>query len=359
MARDDGQGGRGDSEGGRRDGDRRVQTVCLMILTALALAGAMHLLRSVLVPFVLALFLAMALMPLVDLQMRRLRLPRFAAVIVALLVSVVVLAGFAVLVSYSVAEFARDPDAYRKPLAELTDKVFDALPLERLGIEREPSLREQLGITSESIGRLVLAATDAVAGGLSSAALVFILLCFMLFGGTGGGGRLSESWAEAVAQTRQYLVTKTGISLATGGLTWLVLWAFGVPMAMAFGLLAFLLNFIPSLGSIIATVLPMPVVLLTPGISAGEAVAVLAILAAVQITLGNVLEPRMMGKTANLHPITVMLALILWGILWGVVGTFLAVPVTAAMRIFLARSELTAPAARLMSGRLDAGQRSA
>ena len=64
----------------------------------------------------------------------------------------------------------------------------------------------------------------------------------------------------------------------------------------------------------------------------------------------------MMGKTANLHPITVMLALILWGILWGVVGTFLAVPVTAVLRIFLARHELTAPAARLMSGQLDADE---
>ena len=124
----------------------------------------------------------------------------------------------------------------------------------------------------------------------------------------------------------------------------------------ALGLLAILLNFIPSIGSIIAAVLPLPVLLLDEGTSLGAAALVIGILGVIQFSLGNVLEPRIMGKSFHLHPITVMLALILWGILWGVVGMLLAVPITATLRIFLARSERTAAVARLMAGRLDTSQ---
>lgn len=344
-----------ETDRGGAEADRRVRTTCLLILASLGVGAALYLFRDVFVPFVLALFLAIALMPLVELQMRRLRFPRFLAVVTVLVLSVVVLGLFGMLVSYSVFEFTADPNAYQEPLTKLTNDIMDSLPLEQMGVERKDSLSSQLGISSEAIGATLVGFADYAAGFASQAGLVFILLCFMLFGGTGTTRPLPGTWNEAVRNTWEYIVAKTGISLATGLLTGVVLYICGVPLALVFGLLAFLLNFIPSIGSVIGAVLPLPVILLDEGTSIGAALTIIGALAVVQFVLGNVIEPRVMGKSCHLHPITVMLALILWGILWGVVGMFLAVPITATIRIFLARSERTAPVARLMAGQLDSG----
>ena len=146
-------------------------------------------------------------------------------------------------------------------------------------------------------------------------------------------------------------MTKVVVSSVTGVLTWLTLMLLGVEMAVVFGLLAFLLNFIPSVGSIISTVLPLPVVI------GGDYTLLVQVLAialpgAVQFVVGNVLEPRMLGDSMSLHPVTILLALIFWGMIWGFAGTLLATPVTAIVRILLDKLPETRPLAELMAGRI-------
>jgi AI-2 transport protein TqsA len=113
-----------------------------------------------------------------------------------------------------------------------------------------------------------------------------------------------------------------------------------------------LLNFIPNLGSIIATLLPLPVVLMNPEVSSTTAVLAFVLPALIQFTIGNVIEPNVMGSSLELHPVTILLALVLWGTIWGIVGMLLATPITAAMKILFERLELTAPVANLLAGRL-------
>lgn len=127
----------------------------------------------------------------------------------------------------------------------------------------------------------------------------------------------------------------------------------GVDLAMAFGLFAFLLNFIPSIGSIIATLLPLPVVLLSPDLSGTLLMLAIVLPGAVQVTLGNIVEPKLMGRSLDLHPVTVLLALIFWGSIWGMVGMFLATPMTAVIKIFFEQQEHTRPLANMLAGRLD------
>ena len=134
------------------------------------------------------------------------------------------------------------------------------------------------------------------------------------------------------------------------GLTLLIL---DVPLAMVFGLLAFLLNFIPNIGSAIATLLPLPVVLVDPQVSALSAILALAIPGAIQGVMGNVVEPRMMGDSLDLHPVAILMSLIFWGMLWGVIGMLLATPITAVLKIFLERFDGSRPLAELMAGRLN------
>ena len=120
-----------------------------------------------------------------------------------------------------------------------------------------------------------------------------------------------------------------------------------------FGLLAFLLNFIPSFGSIIATLAPLPIILVNPDIQATAGVLAIVLPAAVQLTLGNFVEPKIMGESLDLHPVVILMSLVFWGMLWGIAGMFLSVPMTAVLQIFLERMEHTRPIADVMAGRLD------
>jgi len=149
----------------------------------------------------------------------------------------------------------------------------------------------------------------------------------------------------------QYVATKTMSSLATGLLVGIVLKAFNVELAFMFAVLTVLLNFIPSLGSIVATLIPLPVLLLQFGFT-GPLFVVLGLSSLIQFSVGNIIEPKIMGESMDLHPVAVLVFLIFWGLVWGVAGMFLAVPITAVLKIALSRIKTTAPIAELLAGRL-------
>ena len=127
--------------------------------------------------------------------------------------------------------------------------------------------------------------------------------------------------------------------------------AFKLELAAVFGMLAFLLNFIPSIGSIVATLLPIPIAIAqfqNPWLIG----LVVAIPGIIQIGIGNVIEPKMMGSGLNLRPVVILLALSFWGLIWGPVGMFLSVPMTAMIRIVLMQIETLRPLGMLMAGQL-------
>jgi AI-2 transport protein TqsA len=126
---------------------------------------------------------------------------------------------------------------------------------------------------------------------------------------------------------------------------------FKMPLALVFGVMAFLLNFIPSIGSVIATLLPIPIAIIQYD-SVWAITAIVALPGVIQLIIGNGIEPLVMGESLDLHPITVILSLIFWGLLWGIVGMFLATPIMAVLSIVLARFDETRPFAELLAGRL-------
>jgi AI-2 transport protein TqsA len=150
---------------------------------------------------------------------------------------------------------------------------------------------------------------------------------------------------------RRYIATKLAISAVTGLLVWGILAMFGLHLAFLFGMPAFLLNFIPSIGSIIATFLPIPVAV-AQFQDPWPILAVVALPGAVQMSIGNVIEPKLMGDGVKLHPVAILLSLTFWGLLWGPVGMILAVPITATIRIVMLRFQTTKPVAELLAGRL-------
>lgn len=385
------------------DRDQRIQTTCLLILSGIALALSLYWLKGVMVPFVLAVFLSFALAPLIDLLIRKARFPRWAALVVTISFSLALMLFFGGLVTNAARNMAPNMELLENGVVELVDRAGAVLKLDDLQAsiaewtrdepedlpatiatsDTVPPAGEDSQTTGEppavaigegpleqgdhgtsivaTIGRRVAPAIGSILNGvttlLSNSILVLGFLMFLLCGRQNFDIRENVTTLGIVErQVRSYLLTKIIASLATGVLTAIALRMIGVPSAMLFGLLAFLLNFIPSIGSIIAALLPIPMALITFDLSTSSGVVsvilALAVPGSIQFLIGNVIEPKVMGDSLDLHPVVVMLSLMFWGTIWGPIGMLLAVPITAVIKLMLEKLEPTQPIARAMAGQL-------
>ncbi|HOI09037.1 MAG TPA: AI-2E family transporter [Myxococcota bacterium] len=383
----------------------------LLILAALAIGYALHFMRPVLVPLVLAVLISYLVSPLVDWLQVRLRLPRAVGILAALLVTGMLFVGVAGLISASVRTLAVKGPQYQKRIVLLMDYGSDVAvewgrrlslafqdpavrdgdavpavaPAPGSGAAPErpaPRDRSRRGEADAAAPTPVAAAAhpdaspgDVAEGGvlrewvsnlpfadlllrlLNNVALwagnLLLVLVFVVYlvGGRTPTTHKSGIWREIDTRVKRYILVKFATSALTGVLVAGILSILGLDLAVVFGVLAFLLNFIPSVGSIIATLLPLPVALVQYDTTM-MVVLVLLIPGTVQLTIGNLIEPKIMGSALSLHPITVLLALVFWGILWGIAGMLLAAPITAVLKIVLDRVPGAHPIARLLEGEL-------
>jgi AI-2 transport protein TqsA len=303
------------------------------------------------IPFVLATFFAVSLSPLIDFQIRVLRVPRPLAVLVTLVFGCALLMVLGGVISVSVSQLAANTDVYQRQINQLLDRVM--VLLEKLGLNPVQTFNALTAVPLQSVSRMLAGTTRAIIDLLSQGLLVMIFLFFLLLGGTLRTGPRRGVLGEVERRIHRYLATKAIMSAVTGACIWLVLATLGIELAMVFGLFAFLLNFIPSIGSLIATLLPLPVVLVNPENTLTTMILAIALPAVIQLVIGSVIEPKIMGGSLDLHPVAILLALIVWGMLWGIVGMLLATPLTAVMKIFFERIEHTRPFADLLAGRLE------
>lgn len=149
--------------------------------------------------------------------------------------------------------------------------------------------------------------------------------------------KLQRTFKDITEQIQRYIVTKFLISLSMGVLFGFILWLFGVQFFIIWATLALLLNFIPNVGSVIAVILPSMMALIQYQ-SFGYASIVAGVLIILQNIVGNLIEPKIFGDQLGLNPLVILLSLLLWGYLWGIVGMFLSVPLTAVIKIILSNS---------------------
>ncbi len=379
---------------------QRTQTTCLVVLAIIAAGFSLFYLKSVLLPFVLALFIVIGCRPILEFVQRKLRLPRYLAFVVTFMLGFLTLLGFAFLIWYSVNDLAKNTDVYQTRMNAIITWVVKRIPApegeststsgktvnqkdseedlkvdstdesttNELGKElaqdkqHDPSttVHEFLTWISTYIQTQMLSVAGSLSSLLSYGVLILIFVFFLLLGNpvaegitACAGNQNSGILAEIEQQIRKYLLMKTVISLVTGFVFGFVLWAFGVPLAIVFGFLAFLLNFIPNIGPLIITILPVPFLVLNSEMSPGSAIVCFALIGAIQFVSGNVIETRMMGKSFDVSPIVLLLALMFFGLVWGILGMFLATPIVSIIKIVLQQHETMRPIANLMAGRLD------
>jgi predicted PurR-regulated permease PerM len=307
------------------------------------LLGGVKLAAPILVPFLLALFITLVSAPFA-IWLYDKGLPRGVAVTITFLLLVVGLLGLGALVGGSINAFYDQLPAYREELASLAEKF--RLQLEPLGGQ----LTDQQGGSEAMISNSVMEAIAAILRSLADVVrillLVLLIVLFMLFEAPGWQQKLDrmvddeEQFQRLVHSTHElntYLAVKSLTSFSTGALVAVMLYLLDVDLPLLWGLLAFLLNYIPSIGSIIAAVPGVLLALLDHG--TGTAVGIGVGYLAINLTIGNGIEPRIMGQALGLSPLVVMLSVVFWGWLLGAVGAFLSVPLTMIVKILLRNTE--------------------
>ena len=320
---------------------------CLVILPAVALGGALYFMRPVLVPLVLAVLISYLVAPIVNLVQVRLKVPRTIAVVAALLIAAGSISLVVLMLSSSAASLAGKATLYQEKLVEMGNSLLAWAQKMGLPVDTEV-IRAQIG--GLPVGKMLGGPLNSIVNSASTFLLVLIFVIYLV-AGRDPGQHTEGVYKEIDAKIRRYLSVKVLLSAATGLLVGIILAILGLDLAAVFGVLAFLLNFVPSVGSVVATLLPLPLAVVQFD-STAMVVLCVALPGVVQMGVGNVLEPRMMGTSLNLHPITILLALIFWGMLWGVPGMVLAAPITAVIKIILDRVEATRAIGDLLAGKL-------
>lgn len=331
----------------------RIKVITLLFISFTLLMGIFHFTRDILVPFVIAVFIFYAINPLVDWFQHLMKIPRLVSILLTVLTSLLVATIIVFLVISSFSGVIRSLEEYQQRIADLIIIVVDwanvkLLPL-NVAIDASTFVKYMKNLPFLEWARGVSSGVFSFFGKTVLTVLFFIFLV------TGTKlKRKFEEHPESIAfqinqRISKYLFTKTIISLVTGVLVATVLALIGVDFALMFGLLAFLLNFIPSIGSIIATLLPIPIALMQFGPSV-QLFLTLALPTSIQFTIGNLIEPKIMGDSLGLHPVVILLAMLLWGALWGIPGMLMAVPIMAILKIILQRYEITNPFAKMLEG---------
>ncbi|NLE36997.1 MAG: AI-2E family transporter, partial [Pirellulaceae bacterium] len=286
----------------------------LMVLATATLAVALVYAEPVMVPFVLAIFIVTIVSPIVDFLVVRWRFPHSLAIAAALTLVLAIMAVFAFLLYKASMEINAEADKYSGEFLRLAERSIDQLrEWNVIKGTAEETLEE---VTSRLIAELkaqlpsLLSSTLGTATNILSVGLLVIVFVVFMLAGRKSPPETAGVYAEIERAIRRYSLTKFLISTVTGILVGGILWLFGLPMAGVFGMLAFLLNFIPSIGSIVATLLPIPVAMARFEGDFWMVLLVVAVPGAIQLFIGNAIEPKLMGKGLELHPVTILLALV-------------------------------------------------
>jgi predicted PurR-regulated permease PerM len=340
----------------------RANFFLVTIITCLLAAGALKIAAPVIIPFIIAVFLALVLQPLMVIP-GKFRIPRFIPILLAV---VFIVAGLffmgAVLFSSARAILALYPK-YEAKLTEIYRQVaqfFEFSYDEQLGFIE--NLWSQLGVRSR-IRLLTLSLSNSFLSFLRDAVMVVLFVVFLLieaaflkekidvaFEGR-HAGQIKKMSADIVMQISRYLSIKFVISLVTGVIVAALLKLVGLEFAVVWGIIQFILNFIPSLGSIACGVAASVFALVQFWPEPAPVILVVIIMLVTNITIGNVLEPKIMGDNLGLSPIVVLLSLMIWGFIWGFAGMILAVPMMVIIKIVCENVTLLEPVSILLGSR--------
>ncbi len=326
---------------------RALRTLYTAAAFVIVVAG-MRAAAPLLVPFLLSIFIAIVCAPsLYWLQSKR--VPAVLALIIVIAVLGLIAIGFVVLMGSSISSFSQNLPAYETSLRRTVDSVFKWLEQYKVfhGLEQfsghdiVSSMRKSLdvGAAVQFAGGMV----SGLGGAVGSAFLIALTVIFILLEAagfptklatlSGGSQETRQNFNRIVADVRRYLALKTIMCFATGASTGIFLYFMGLDYPFLWGTLAFLLNYVPNIGSFIAAI-PAVILALVQFGWEGAAWIVLGYLI-INMVIGNILEPRIFGRGLGLSTLVVFVTLVFWGWILGPIGMVLSAPLTMVVKISL------------------------
>ena len=319
----------------------------------------MQMAKVLLVPFLIAAFLALiTVRPMMWLQQKR--VPSFLAALVIVSAIMLLMAVVGTILGSSIADFTAALPEYQARLDAIVDGVFDFVTRHLKG----DGSMESFGDMVDPGWAMGLAATilNSLKDVLTNTFLIIFTMIFMLLEVSSVGTKVEAAFgrsAESLERPRaflqnlgRYLGIKTVVSIATGICAGILTWALGLDFPLLWAMLAFLLNYVPTIGSIIAAVpaVLLALVQLGPGAAGATAIG----FAAINVAFGNIIEPRLMGYGVGISPLVVFVGLVFWGWVFGPVGMLLSVPLTMTLKLVLESDESTRWIAILIGSERDA-----
>ena len=319
---------------------RIVKVAALVII----LTGA-YLARTIITPVLLALFISIiCAQPITWLEKRR--VPKWLALIVVALGLVMVFLGFAILIGGTLSFFITSVTKYETMLVATCNSFIQFLNENGLNVQQDQISKI---IQSAKIFEVTAGALKELLYMIGNALMIFLIILFILMEFSSftdkakavlGLSEKSIAYLSTITRnTRHYLVIKTLVCLTNGLFIYIAMVIIGVDYPLLWATLAGLMNYIPTVGSIFATIPTVLFALIQLGV--GGAFWTLGAFVLIHNVLGNFIEPKIMGSGLGLSPLVVVLSLVFWGYILGPVGMFLSVPFTMTIKIILEQNEKT------------------
>ena len=325
---------------------RSIEGSPILKLAALVIifAGAIYA-KAIIAPILLALFISIiCIQPITWLE--RKRIPKWIAIIIVILGLILIFFGFTSLIGGTLSFFLSNVSKYESTIATISNSTIQFLNENGFNIPEDQITKL---IQPEKIQEFTSHGVRVLIHMLGNTFLIVLIILFILmeFGSfyikakaiTNGSYHSILYFSTILKYIRHYLAIKTLICLATGIGVYISLLIIGVDYPLLWALLAGLMNYIPNVGSVIATIPTFFFALVQLGI--GGALWSLGTFIVIHNVLGNFIEPKLMGKGLDLSALVVILSLIFWGFILGPVGMFLATPFTLTIKIIMEQNEKT------------------
>jgi predicted PurR-regulated permease PerM len=323
----------------------KANHVVITMAALVVIVAGMQASKTILVPFLLAIFIAIVTAPPM-LWMQRIGLPRWLGLFIVVLGVLGVGLIIVGLIGTSIKDFSQDIPLYESKLESQRATLITWL--EDHGVETSKLALKDIFNPAAAM-KLVGNVLNSLGNVLTNGFLILMTVIFMLMEAASFPAKIDSIWHNPetsqayldkfVRNVKHYMAIKTCISIVTGALAALWLTILGVDYPLLWGLLTFALNYVPNIGSIIAAI--PPVLLATVQLGMGKAIGTAAGYVVINLLMGNLVEPRFMGRGLGLSPLVVFLSLLFWGWVLGPVGMLLAVPLTMTAKIALDSREET------------------
>ncbi len=320
-----------------------ANNVIVSVAAFVVIIAGMKASTQIIVPFLLAVFIAVLCAPLM-IWLKAKKVPSGLAILSVVGLFFLMAATFGTVIGASLSAFYQDLPEYEQKLQLQGQVGIDWL--RGRGVDIDQSIISDY-IDPGAAMKMVAQVFSGLGGALTNTFLILFSVVFILFEASdfpdkvrralGSQTMAIEHFQSFSDSVQRYLLIKTLVSMGTGIIVGIVLAIMGVDYAILWGLIAFLLNYIPNIGSIIAAIPPMLIAMIQLGPMSSLLVAGLYMV--INTVFGNVIEPRYMGRSLGLSTLVVFVSLVFWGWVFGPVGMLLSIPLTMVVKIALENSD--------------------